>query len=60
MVAEGDGGETSEPGKNKAHMGHSLQHLALPQRHADPFQLVSRKSLSARLSAPHTAFPASK
>ncbi|XP_044055278.1 uncharacterized protein LOC122877588 isoform X3 [Siniperca chuatsi] len=37
IVAEGDGGETSEPGKkNKAHMGHSLQHLALPQRHADP------------------------
>lgn len=37
MVSEGDGGETSEPGKKlKLTWGHSLLHLALPQRHADP------------------------
>lgn len=38
IVTEGDGGETNEPGKGgkNAHMGHSLQHLALPQRHIDP------------------------
>lgn len=58
MVTEGDGGESSEPSKweNKDLTGHSLQLLALPQRHGDPC-LISDSSVVCLPSPVLTSLP---